>query len=167
MNTAVMFGKATDKPRRGGDLLIRIGSHCERVGDCLVWRGTLSRDGYGSIKIAGRMIKMHRAVWEYTNGPIPAGMEIDHLKSAGCKSRACCKLEHLEAVTRRENILRSDSPGGIHARQTHCVRGHELIGDNLSQAELRRGVRRCVACTRDRQRLRMRVVRAARKACAA
>jgi hypothetical protein len=33
--------------------------------------------------------------------------------------------QHLEPVTHRENVRRSDSPAGINARRTHCPEGHE------------------------------------------
>jgi len=37
-----------------------------------------------------------------TNGPIPEGIEIDHL----CRNRACCNPSHLEAITHEENMAR-------------------------------------------------------------
>lgn len=146
--TAVMFGKAAE----------RILSRCIRIGECLVWQGYRADDGYGAAKVAGKMLKVHRVVWQATHGEIPIGMEIDHVKARGCTSRACCNIEHLEAVTRRENVLRSDSPGALHARKTHCPKGHPLSGDNLVKSETQ--ARRCLICTRERKKLRMREVRA-------
>jgi hypothetical protein len=72
-------------------------------------------------------------------GPIPDGYEIDHL----CRFRACVNPGHLEAVTKRENTMRGESPPARNARATHCQRGHPLSGDNVDRW---RNVRVCRAC---------------------
>jgi hypothetical protein len=45
----------------------------------------------------------HRVVWELWRGPIPDGLDIDHL----CRTTWCCNPSHLEPVTRSENIRRA------------------------------------------------------------
>lgn len=68
----------------------------------------------------------HRLVWEYVWGPIPDGLVIDHL----CRNRACIRPDHLEPVTRGENVRRGDA--GLHnSSKTHCVHGHEFTEDNI------------------------------------
>lgn len=71
----------------------------ERQGDCLIWTGTKNAAGYGSIWVMGRMVLTHRYSWERANGPIPEGMEIDHI----CHNRACASPGHLRAVSRSQN----------------------------------------------------------------
>jgi hypothetical protein len=49
----------------------------------------------------------HRVSYEFYQGPIPEGHEIDHVWQRGCRSRQCINPEHLEAVTHQENVRRS------------------------------------------------------------
>jgi hypothetical protein len=73
--------------------------------------------------IDGRLQVVHRVLYEFLNGPIPHGMESDHL----CRHRWCVNPSHIEAVTKRENIIRGMSPSGINARKTTCQKGHAYM----------------------------------------
>lgn len=108
---------------------------------CLEWPGYLDEDGYGKVKINGRDWRVHRLIWEYYNGAIPAELQIDHI----CKNRKCSKLEHLQLLTVTENVLRSECPGAKNAKKTHCLRGHPLSGENLYISPGRKG-RHCRIC---------------------
>lgn len=110
---------------------------------CLVWTGRIVFGGYGSMRVDGRERKTHVIAWEMVNGPVPAGLQLDHL----CRNRACMEPTHLEAVTGRENTLRGEGITAQRARQTHCIHGHELAGANLIE---RPGRRECRACKDDR-----------------
>jgi hypothetical protein len=68
-------------------------------------------------------------------------MELDHL----CKRRDCVNVEHLEPVTRWENIRRSDV-GRVNRAKTHCPAGHPYEESNTRYD--RRGSRYCLACKR-------------------
>lgn len=120
----------------------RFWTKVDKSGDCWLWKASLTYDGYGQFFIKGKRWRAHR--WSYTqaNGEIPEGLEIDHL----CRVRACVNPAHLEAVTRRENQIRGDSPFGINARKDVCIRGHEF--DELDW----RGRRRCGVCRREQKR---------------
>ncbi len=85
-------------------------------------------------------VRAHRLAYFLVKGPIPDGLQIDHL----CRNKRCVNPDHLEAVTGRENILRGISPTAINARRTSCVRGHVLTGANV--ATKGRGNRECMAC---------------------
>lgn len=115
---------------------------------CWLWTASKDRGGYGRVRIAGRLLKAHRAAYEQLIGPIPEGMTIDHL----CRVRACVNPHHVEVVTRGENVLRGNGFSGTHARMTHCVRGHPLSGDNLYVTK--QGQRHCRTCHCLRQRAR-------------
>lgn len=106
-----------------------------RSGDCWEWSGA-DTTGYGHFRLPGRRdVLAHRYAYEYLIGPIPGGLQLDHL----CRNRRCVNPEHLEPVTQAENIRR--------AAKTHCVHGHELAGDNLYIDE-RRSSRECRTCRR-------------------
>lgn len=113
---------------------------------CLVWPDALSQ-GYGKVSYRARVWRVHRLLYIELVDTIPPSLEIDHL----CKVRACANVAHLEPVTHEMNVLRGDSPLALHARKTHCVHGHEFVGDNVIPI-FRNGRpgRECRAC-RDRR----------------
>ena len=113
---------------------------------CWIWVGRTASNGYGVLNIGNRRRQAHRVVYEYFRGPIPEGLEIDHL----CRVHPCVNPGHLEAVTHAENMRRGMSLPAQNSRKTHCTRGHELFGDNLRVDK--NGRRSCRTCTRDRQR---------------
>lgn len=112
---------------------------------CWVWHGYRQPAGHGRVRVDGRKVLVH--VWVYTlfNGPVPDGLELDHV----CRNPACCNPypDHLEPVTHRENVLRGEAPAAHHARKTHCPRGHAYDEQNT---RVYRGSRYCRACSRER-----------------
>lgn len=95
---------------------------------CWLWIGGTATHGYGRIMVKGRRIGAHRYSYELHKGPIPEGLQIDHL----CRTRSCVNPDHLEAVTGRTNVLRGNTVVAENARKTHCSRGHLFSGRNLS-----------------------------------
>lgn len=73
---------------------------------CLIWGGATDGGGYGKFYINGRHAKVHRVAYEYRNGPIAPGLELDHVFDRGCRSKLCVNVQHLEAVTDEENMRR-------------------------------------------------------------
>lgn len=107
---------------------------------CWEWTASRQANGYGQFwRGGGVKIVAHRLAWELTNGPVPDGMQLDHL----CRNRGCCNPSHLEVVTPRENTLRSPiNPAAINARKTHCPAGHPF------DARTKNGRRMCLRCRR-------------------
>lgn len=124
----------------------------DRSGDCWLWLAGHNGSGYGLIGLGRRgqgKGLAHRLAYEMLVGPIPPGSEIDHL----CRNPACVNPAHLQPVTHRENILRSPTaPPAIHARQTRCIHGHPLSGENLRIWIRPDGAKRrlCLTCERRR-----------------
>ena len=110
---------------------------------CWLWLGKINNQGYGW---AGKRGSAHRALYIALRGPIPNGLILDHK----CRVRCCVNPDHLEAVTDRENVARGFSPSAVNARKTHCIRGHELAGDNLYR--MPDGDRACRACRNEASR---------------
>lgn len=115
-------------------------SKVEKTATCWLWRGGKNNRGYGTLH-GGTDGLSHRIAYELARGPIPQGFHIDHL----CRVRDCVNPDHLEAVTCRENLRRGDGFTGRRARQTHCIHGHPLSGDNLYISPAN-GTRKCRAC---------------------
>lgn len=70
---------------------------------CWVWQRAKTRNGYGSTWSAGQWMGAHVLYYTRKHGPVPNGMELDHL----CRVRQCVNPDHLEPVTSAENIRRS------------------------------------------------------------
>ena len=71
---------------------------------CWEWTLKLTERGYARCCRRGEKSRAHRLAYETFIGPIPEGLQVDHL----CHVRHCCNPEHLEAVTNRENVMRGD-----------------------------------------------------------
>ena len=119
---------------------------------CHTWTGSRDKNGYGKVGVVGetRMVMRmaHRVRYEREVGPIPEGMQLDHL----CRNKACCNPAHLEPVTQRENLLRGNTLIARAAARTHCAKGHPLTGDNLLRSRLRDGRRTCRICRNEWER---------------
>lgn len=66
---------------------------------CTIWKGVTDRNGYGKLRVNGRMVYAHRYAFEREHGPIPEGVEVDHT----CWNRVCVNVEHLRLATHAEN----------------------------------------------------------------
>jgi hypothetical protein len=103
---------------------------------CWLWTGAEFRGGYG--RLGPRLA--HRMAYEALVGPVPEGLDLDHL----CRVRCCVNPDHLEPVTRRENILRG--AGGRMIKE--CPLGHAYTEDNTRYTA--EGWRYCKTCKRTR-----------------
>jgi len=105
-------GGALDQPARTASLEERFramvsSERCPCGCECELWAGGISkRTGYGHFSVGNQTQLAHRVAYKLAYGPIPDGMEIDHVYERGCKHRHCVKREHLEAVTHAINNQR-------------------------------------------------------------
>ncbi len=97
---------------------------------CWLWIAHKNDHGYGIIKTSGthnrKLLRAHRVAYEMFVGPIPEGLELDHL----CRVRHCVNPDHLEPVTTRENLLRGETLTARWAKRTHCDEGHPFDEPN-------------------------------------
>lgn len=115
---------------------------------CWTWVGSRNQYGYGQFAFAGRhgkLVLAHRHYFRMAKGPIPDGMNLDHL----CRNRDCVNPDHLEVVTVRENLRRGATRMAANLSKTHCPHGHPYSGANLKID--RRGWRKCLTCYPDRR----------------
>lgn len=69
---------------------------------CRLWTGPLDKDGYGHTSTDKGPIPAHRWFYLRERGPIPDGLELDHL----CRIRHCTDSSHVDPVTRAMNSYR-------------------------------------------------------------
>jgi len=98
--------------RRHSTVLDRFWAKVDTSGECWLWTGATagSANPYGYFQpgssAQGPQVYAHRFAYEITYGPIPPGMQVDHVAERGCISQLCVRPEHLEAVTKTENLRR-------------------------------------------------------------
>lgn len=130
-----------------------------REDGCWEWNGTRTKYGYG---LARRQpgttpTTAHRVIYEEYVGPIPDGLELDHVchtrdttckGGQSCPHRCCVNPDHLEPLTPKENTYRGRSFSAINAKKTHCPKGHPYSEKNT---KVSKGWRFCRTCAREAQ----------------
>lgn len=121
---------------------------CDIATHCWLWMGYRRKLGYGGIgrsRAGNGMALAHRVAYELEVGPIPYGLEVDHL----CRNPPCVNPSHLEPVTSAENLRRAALATGIRQGATHCPQGHPYDAENTVIAA--NGWRQCRECNRRKQ----------------
>lgn len=115
----------------------------EPTSGCWLWTAATDPKGYGRVGIPGtrRAGLAHRIIYELLVGPIPDGLEMDHL----CRNTSCVSPWHLEPVTRLVNVRRGNG-GQYWATKTECPKGHPY--DEANTSINGRGSRECRICIR-------------------
>jgi hypothetical protein len=135
------------KPRKFVDLRTKLFKKIDKTESCWIWVGSIfkkSTGSYGQIRVGRRskskLLRAHRVVYELLVGPIPKGLELDHL----CRNTLCVNPDHLEAVTHAENMKRRKD-----SNLSHCRHGH-LYTAETTYLRPDNGRRECKVCQRNR-----------------
>lgn len=118
--------------------------------DCWQWTAAKNSTGYAVWTPCGgaKQVYSHRLAYELFVGPIPSGLQLDHL----CRNRSCVNPAHLDPVDGRINILRGSGPAALNAIKTHCKHGHPFDEENTRWGK--NGERACKECGRQKVRAR-------------
>lgn len=110
-------------------------SQTKIVGECLVWTGLLSANGYGKISINQRTWSAHRAAYTIEYGEIPNGLIIRHL----CNNKVCINIKHLIAGTQAKNmqdVINSDHNSFAKLKINQVMEIRCLLKDGKNKNEL-------------------------------
>lgn len=92
---------------------------------CWLWARAIDANGYGVIGWSEnrkpKRFYVHRVVYDSLVGPIPEGLQLDHL----CRVRHCINPSHLEPVTCLINTKRGANPKMVAHKNGTCVKGHD------------------------------------------
>jgi hypothetical protein len=76
----------------------RFWSKVDKSGECWTWTGAVTM-GYGVFRIGEGNRVAHRVSYEWKNGAIPEGAEVDHM----CFTRGCVNPDHLRLLSHSLN----------------------------------------------------------------
>lgn len=103
MHQARLYRTGTTDPQPTMTQRERFESRINKSGNCWVWTGSVSPQGYG--KLGDNYV--HRLAWSFATGqPIAPGLVIDHK----CHNRLCVNPKHLQVVSHTENVQNHSGP---------------------------------------------------------
>lgn len=138
--------------------LKKLWERVEPTGFCWLWTGGDSGNGYGRLRWQGKRAGAHRVVYEVLVGPIPEGLQLDHL----CRVTMCVNPDHLEPVTLKVNQERKKakwakpkepSQAQLRWAKGECRNGHVLAQVGILEYKRPSGSirKQCRACQHDVQ----------------
>lgn len=144
-----------------GDPPTRFWAKVNKTDGCWLWTAS-TRYGYGTFNDGSGTVAAHRFAYQLVVGPIPNGLQLDHLCHTdavargeceggdSCQHRRCVNPSHLEPVTGLDNSRRGNA-GEFWAMKTHCPHGHPYSDENTYH---NKGRRFCRTCNRVRRKVR-------------
>lgn len=95
-------------------------------GNCWEWQRTQNGQGYGMLRVAGKMVYAHRLAFELSGRSIPDGLHILH----ECDNPSCINPNHLLVGTRSKNMA------DCHARGRSRIPSPRMKGASNGSAKL-------------------------------
>ena len=100
----------------------RFWAKVDHMGECWLWTGGKSHDGYGHYRTDFGVERAHRVSWWLHFGPIKSGLMVLHK----CDIPACVNPDHLFLGTRADNATDREKKG----------RGGQVNGERNANAKL-------------------------------
>lgn len=88
--------------------------------DCWFWLAS-TNGTYGKVHLRPHIWLAHRLAYVLTYGEISKNLVIDHM----CNQPLCVRPDHLQAITQKQNVLRSANPIAKQMLRTRCPKGHK------------------------------------------
>lgn len=109
---------------------------------CLLWEGGIKHPKpgktsiYGNVRLNGRMVGVHRVMFEAAYGPLPAGAQVLHR----CDVGLCCNPAHLFLGDNASNIADKVAKDRASKKLTRekAMAMHEMKAAGVSQPEIAR-----------------------------
>lgn len=94
-------------PKPLADPAPRFWARVNKTETCWLWTGDIWPDGYGRFWLAGKNVRTHRVVYEWTYGAFPADLLVCH----HCDEPLCVRPDHLFLGTTTDNIRDASKKG--------------------------------------------------------
>lgn len=117
---------------------------------CWEWTASKDKKGYGWFWAGYKrgIMQAHRYSYIKFNGKLDR-LIVDHL----CRNASCVNPNHLEAVTRRENIARGNAKSAHAIKTNTCLNGHKFTKENTRLRKRKNTTTRtCKSCANERAR---------------
>lgn len=113
---------------RKGSIKDRLLAHRKIEGDCWIWTGSATRDGYGVLAHKGKQKRVHRLSYEEFIGEINEGFFVCHK----CDTPLCFNPNHLFIGTPKENTIDSSKKGRL-----ATIKGESHKNAKLKNADIK------------------------------